>query len=369
MKSITRSFCRFVLGFALAGWAPLALSDENSLAAVEVAFNSANGTSPEEDTPSLKAAPLALLDKYIASLGPEQKSQVAARRGEFAVSSDGYLENVTIRSKPFDQKTKTLTMAAQGDINSGRSNQPIDAGAATVEDKKDKNPIVFIFVARRQLVVESTPAKVTTASHEVSSAQKDTSEQSRSGQTTVTTGEKNSRDATSILPVPRTADRFIYVMDDNAKATIDRRMSKVFVDRGFDVVPASKLIKPSKNEFDPDEFQKDFENSSDFTDDHRRMATRVCREAGVSMLATVIFTIGVKAIDPVTSSNTIVNVIVDATVRDCRKKLSLIVGSIGALQVNGLGADQTEAETAALDIAATKAANVLAGQLRDRGFR
>ncbi len=370
MKLITRSSCWIVLGFALVGWSPLAHgADTSPIAAVEVVCKSSKGASPEEDAQGLKAVKLALLDKYIASLGAERKTQVAARRGDLAVSSDGYLENVTIRSKQFDKKTKTLTLAAQGDINDGRITQLIDAAAAPVGDKGDKNPIVFIFVARRQQEVESKPAKVTTASQEMSSAQKDASEQSRSGQSTVTTGEKSSRAVSSISTVTRTTDRVVYVLEDNAKAGIDRTMSKVFVDRGFDVVPASDLVDPSKSEFDPDKLQKDFENSSQFTQEHQRMATRVCREAGAPMLAYGTLTICVKAIDPVNSRNTIVNVIVDAVVMDCRKTLSVKVGSIGALQVNGVGADQTEAETAALDIAATKAASVLADQLRNRGIR
>ena len=356
-----------VLGLAWASWTPPALGDDNSpIASVEVLCKSPKGASSDEEAQGLQAVKLALLDKYIASLGPERKPLVAARRGELVAALDGCLENVTTRSKQFDKKTQTLTLAAQGDINTGRINQLIDAGAAPAGEK---NPIVFIFVARRQLEVESKGAKVTTASQEMKSAEKNASEQSKSGEATVATADKNSQAVSSISSVTRTADRIVYALEDNAKAGIDRAMSKVFVDRGFDVVPASDLIEPSKGAFDPDKLQRDFETSSQFTLEHQRMATRVCREAGAPMLAYGTLTIAVKAIDPLNSRNTLVNVIVDAVVMDCRKPLSIKVGSIGALQVNGVGADQTEAETAALEIAATKAAGVLADQLRNRGIR
>jgi hypothetical protein len=367
MKAIIPSLRWIVLGLAWAGLALPAPGDDNSpIAFVELVCRSAKGASPEEEAQGLQAVKLALLDKHIASLGPERKALLAARRDELAASPDGYLENVATRSKRFDEKTKTLTLAAQADINSGRINQLIDGGTARAGEK---NPIVFIFVARRQQEVESGGPKVTTASQELKSAKEESSAQSRSGQTTVATGEKRSQAVSSISTVTRTADRIVYALEDNAKAGIDRTMSKVFVDRGFDVVPASELIDPSKGEFDPDKLQKDFEGSSQFSLAHQRMATRVCREVGASLLAYGTLTIGVKATDPVNARNTVVNVIVDAQVMDCRRPLSIKVGSIGALQVNGVGADQTEAETAALDLAATKAANVLADQLRNRGIR
>ena len=367
MKPIHPAILWLALVLSWASWTPPVRGDENSpIASVEVACKGAKAASPEEDARGVQAVKLALLDTYIASLGPERKALVASRRNELAASIDSYLENVAIRSKQFDKKTKTLTIAAQGDISTGRINQLVDAGAAQAGEK---SPIVFIFVARRQQEVESKSAKVTTASQEMKSAEKEASTQSRSGQATEATGEKSSQAVSSISTVTRTADRIVYALEDNAKAGIDRTISKVFVDRGFDVVPASELIGPSKGEFDPDKLQKDFENSSQFTLDHQRVATRVCREAGAPMLAYGTLTIGIKGADPANARNTIVNVIVDAVVMDCRKPLSIKVGSIGALQVNGVGADQTEAETAGIELAATKAANVLADQLRTRGIR
>jgi hypothetical protein len=367
MKSTARSVCWIVLGLVWANSSPSALGDDNTpIAFVELVCKSSKAATPQEEDQCLKAVKLALLEKYIASLGPERKPLVTARKEELAASIDTCLDNVVTRSKQFDTKTKTLTLAAQGDINTGRINQIIDGGAAV---GAEKNPIVFIFVARRQQEVESKGPKVTTGSQETKSAEKNASEQSRPGETTVAAADKSSQAVSTISSVTRTADRIVYALEDNAKAGIDRTISKVLVDRGFDVVPASELLGVSKGDFDPDKIQKDFETSSQFTLEHQRMATRVCREAGAPMLAYGTLTLGVKSIDPANGRNTIVNVIVDAVVLDCRKPLTIKVGSIGALQVNGVGADQTEAETAALDLAATKAANVLADQLRNRGIR
>ena len=239
MRPTIPSICWIVLGLAWVSWATPALADDNSpIAAVDLVCKSPKGATPEEEAQALQAVKLPLLDKYIASLGPERKPLVAARRGDLEASLDGCLENVTTRSKQFDKKTQTLTLAAQGDINTGRINQIIDAAAAPAGEK---NPIVFIFVARRQQEVESKGTKVTTASQEMKSAEKNASEQSKSGEATTATADKTSQAVSSISSVTRTADRIVYALEDNAKAGIDRTMSKVFVDRGFDVVPASDL--------------------------------------------------------------------------------------------------------------------------------
>ena len=143
----------------------------------------------------------------------------------------------------------------------------------------------------------------------------------------------------------------------------------IFVDRGFDTVSAADLVDASKGLFNPDKLQKDFETSSQFSLENQRLAVRACRDAGAPMLAYGTLTIGVQRIDPVNQRNVIVNVTIDAQILDCRKSLTIKVGSIGAVQVEGVGADQTQAENAALDMAAAKAAQVLADQLRSRGIR
>jgi hypothetical protein len=367
MKAVIRTARRLVFCVAWPGLILLALADDNSpISSVELVCRTSRGPSPLEEAQCMRALKLSLLEKYIASLGPERKGLVAARQQELAASIDTYLESVVVRSRQFEKKTKAFTLAAQGDINSARINQLIDGGTSA---SGPRNPIVFIFVARRQQEVESKGPKVTNGSQQIQTAETSTSEESKPGETTAGTAGKTSQATSTIRSVTRTADRIVYALEDNAKAGIDRTMSKVFVDRGFDTVPASELIGLSKGDFDPDKLQRDFEASSQFTLDHQRVATRVCREAGAPLLAYGTLTITAKTIDPANSRNTLVNVIVDAAVMDCRKPLTVKVGSIGALQVTGVGADQTEAETAAIDLAATKAANVLADQLRNRGIR
>ncbi len=339
-------------------------ADENApIAYTELVCKEAKGPSPTEEGQALRTVKVAMVEKYIASLGSERQALVSARRTEIVAAVDSYVENITIRSKQFDKKSKVLTLAAQGTVSKAKVDALIDSGSG------EKSPIVFIFVARRQSEVKNIGSVLETGTKDSISTTKSAAEESGKNEAVQSTGEETTAAKSSASSVTHKADKITYVLEDNAKSGIDGTISKVLVDRGFDVVPASELVGAPNGGFDADKFQKDFETSSEFTKEHQSLATRVCREAGAPMLAYGTLTIGMKKMDPVNNRNTIVNVIVDARVLDCRKQFAIKVGSIAALQVNGVGADQTEAETAALDIAAQKAATVLADQLRSRGIR
>lgn len=348
----------------LMGTALCSRGDENApIAFTTVTCKNAKGPSPEEEQAALAAVKLLMVDKHLASLDASRQQLVYPHKGEIIASVDTYLENLTVRTKEFDKKTKVLTLAAQATVNTTKVDALIGKTGG------EKAPIVFIFAARRQTVVEENGAMLATGTKVAESTTKSASEESGKNEVAQSTGEEASKQTSSASSVTRRADNITYKLEDNAKAGIEGTISKVLVDRGFDVVPASELVGAPNGGFDADKFQKDFETSSEFTKEHQSLATRVCREAGAPILAYGTLTIGMKRMDPVNNRNTIVNVIVQAVILDCRKQFAVKVGSIAALQVNGVGSDQTEAETAALDMAAQKAATVLADQLMKRGIR
>jgi len=364
-KSKIMPVCR-VVGLAL-GWllCTTTRAEETSpIAAVQLTCKGSKAASPEEEQKLVESAKNALMEKYLESLAPERKPAVETQKAVLFSNLDKYLENFTVRSREFDKNTRVYTLSAQADISATQINQLIDQGAGG-----EKSQIVFIFVARRQAEVESRGPQVTTATKEMGARETQAEARSSGGQASESVATKTSQAVTSTSTETRFAERITYVLEDNAKASIDNTMSKILVDRGFDVASAAELVDASKGKFNPDVLQRDFETSSQFSLEHQRLANRVCREAGAPLLAYGTLTIGVKRLDPANNRNTIVNVRVDAQIFDCRKRLAVKAGSIGALQVEGIGADQTQAETAAIDSAATAAANTLADQLRNRGIR
>jgi len=354
-----------VLTVALGGllFSAVRAEDTSPIAVAQLTCKGSKAACPEEEQQLVGSVKNALMEKYLESLPPERKPAVEARKAVLLSNLDRYLENFTVRSRQFDKKTRVYTLAAQADVNTTQINQLIDQGAGG-----EKSPVVFIFVARRQAEVESRGPQVTTGTKETSAREAQAEARSSGGLASESSATKTSQAVTSASSETRFAERITYVLEDNAKSSIDSTISKVLVDRGFDVASAAELVDAPKGQFNPDVLQKDFETSSQFSLEHQRLATRRCREAG-ALLAYGTLTIGVKRLDPANNRNTIINVLVEAQIFDCRKPLAVKVGSIGALQVEGIGADQTQAETAAIEKAATSAANTLADQLRNRGIR
>ncbi len=354
-----------VLGLALGSVLSTAHAEDASpIAAAQLTCKGSKAPTPEEEQKLVESVKTALMVNYLASLPTERKTSVETQKTVLYANLDQYLENFTVRSRQFDKKTRVYTLSGQAEINTTQISQLIDQGATG-----EKSPVVFIFVARRQAEVESRGPQVTTGTKETSARETQAEARSSGGQASESSATKTSQAVTSASTETRFAERITYVLEDNAKASIDSTISKVLVDRGFDVVSAAELVDASKGPFNPDVLQKDFETSSQFSLEHQRLATRRCREAGAPLLAYGTLTIGVKRLDPANNRNTIVNVLVNAQIFDCRKPLSVKVGSIGALQVEGVGADQTQAETAAIQSAATQVGNTLADQLRNRGIR
>lgn len=340
---------------------------ENSkpIAAIEFTCKSTRGPAPEELALAERQLKLKIFEIFLASLSDVRRELIRPHVAKRNGNHDDLFSQFNIRTKEFDKNKKILTLSAEGQIDLPKINSMIDLSSTPAE----KNPVVFVFVARRQVEVETRDAKVITGTQKSSSKSKEVESQSKPNKTVIDESEVSKNLITSIGVTTRTADRIIYALEDNLKAGVDRAITKVLVDRGFDTVPAAALVEVSKGIFNPDELQKDFETSSQFSQKNQVLATRVCREAGAPMLAYGTLTLGVKRPDPVNSQQVIVNVIVDAQILDCRKPLPIKVGSIGPLQIEGVGSDQTQAELVGLDLAATKAAQHLADQLRNRGIR
>jgi hypothetical protein len=321
---------------------------------------------PDDELAATQSVKVALMEKYFSSLEPARKTALDNKKATILASVDSYLDNFIVRDRsPFDKKTKTFSLSAQADINTAKINKLIDGDVASGEHQQ----IVFFFVARRVAEVESKGPKVITATRTIDSNESQAAAGSHSGTVsagTTTTAGSATESASAVI---RKADSVVYAVENNFTTDIARTMSGVLGDRGFEVVPAAALVETSGGKFNPDELQKDFETRSEFTSPHQAVAARTCREAGAPMLAYGTLTIGMKRIDPVNNQNTLTTVKIDAQILDCRKPLASSKGSIGGIQVEGVGADASEAEAAGIKLAAEKAANILADQLHNHGIR
>ena len=317
-----------------------------------------------EEATALAALKRSLLLQFINETPEPRRSLLNAKSDELVASIDIYLPQLTILDSKFDKATQTYTLVGEAEVDPVRFDKVIDQPGKSGKDPAQSN-ISWIFVARRQETVKEIGPKVATGSSRLKSDEAAAITSQQPGSSSVSTTSKSQDATVTESAVTKTADDVVYRLEDNKKASIDAAMSKVFVDRGFDVVPASELVRLSSNTFNPDKLQADFKTSSQFSLENQQTATTLCREAGLPFLAFGALTIGVKEGDPVTGM-TRVSVIIDAQVLDCRNKFVIKAGSIGALQVSALGPNQTEAETLALQKASEQAATIIADQLRQR---
>jgi hypothetical protein len=360
-----------LLAFSLTS--QLSADDTSPIASVEYSVRKKQGPTREEELQAEKELKAELVRKYIASLGPERKPLVEGRRTQLLANPDDLLENYTVRNRQFDRNSRRAMISAQADINVARVSALIDGTSPgqspAVQANGEKNPIVFIFAARRQARVETKAARLITGREQSTVVEAEAVVRASDGISASSSASTQRSTVTSASSVVRTADQISYVVEPHLTAQIDRTMSKVFVDRQFDAVSAAALVEATEGRFNPDDLEKDFESRSEFTMEHQRQATKAVRDAGAGFLAYGTLTIGVQRLDPANPERTIVSVIVDAQVLDCRRPLTVKVASIGALHVEGTGRDQTQAEVNGLELAAERAANVLADQLRQRGVR
>jgi hypothetical protein len=318
-----------------------------------------------EEATALAALKRSLLLEFINESPEPRRSLLNAKSDELLASMDLFLPQLTILDSQFDKATRTYTLVGEADVDPGRFDKLIDQPVKSANQNAVRSYISWIFVARRQATVKEIGPKVATGSSKLKSEEVAASASQQPGFSSVSTISKSEDAIVTESAVTKTADEVVYLLEDNKKASIDAVMSKVFVDRGFDVVPASELVRLSNNTFNPDKLQADFKTSSQFSLENQQTATRLCREAGLPFLAFGALTIGVKEGDPATGM-TRVSVIIDAQVLDCRNQFVIKAGSIGALQVSALGPNQTEAETLAIQKASEQAATIIADQLRQR---
>jgi len=150
------------------------------------------------------------------------------------------------------------------------------------------------------------------------------------------------------------------------RANIDRSMMKVFRQNGIRVLSLDELCEASEGKLVRDDLLKDVWKTSDFSAKNRREVVHAVRNlAEPTLVALGTFAIGPKRTESPTGE-TSVDVLVDATVINCRDHLTEIVASIGHLRVTTAGTNDFLAERAALEMAAERAAAELVSQLIKR---
>jgi hypothetical protein len=323
---------------------------------IEIQCASAKGPSPQEEAKALEELKRIILQDYIQNAPSSRQPLLAAHATAMLQTPDQFLTGLTTSTRIFDAKLRRLTLGASAGINIEAVNRVIDQQL----EGKPAVPILFIFVARRQVTVQEHDLEVTTGATSGAKASVAIRSAENGATGTASAGQSQTTGGSTI----RRADSITYAVEPQLRANIDRSMGEIFTQRGLEIIDASELFAASNGSLDVDALEKDFRTSSEFSTKNRVEITRVCRELGVPLMrAYGTLTLGLKRLEP-GSGATLIDVMIDAQVLDCRGPLAKRVASIGNVRVSGAGADQTAAERAALDLAAKRAANDLVDQIK-----
>lgn len=350
-----RNLLGFLAGLILS-LARLPAAQIGEVVTIEIQCADPKGPSAQEEAKALDELKKIILQDYIQNSGGARQPLLAAHAAAMLQTPDQYLVGLTTSTRIYDAKSRRLTLGASAGIRIDAINRVIDQKSAATPAV----PIVFIFVARRQQTVKEHDLAVTTGSRSGADASAVVSD-SRNG---VRAGASAGQSETTGGSTTRQADTITYEVEAQLRANIDRAMGKFFRQRGLKIIPSAELYEASDGKLDLDELQKDFRTSSEFSLKNRREITRVCRNLPKpAMLAFGTLTLGVKRLEA-SSGATVIDVMIDAQVLDCREALTEQVASIGNVRVSGAGVDQTSAERTALDVAAERAANDLVDQIK-----
>jgi hypothetical protein len=194
-----------------------------------------------EEATALAALKRSLLLEFINESPEPRRSLLNAKSDELLASVDLYLPQLTILDSQFDKATRTYTLVGEADVDPGRFDKLIDQPGKSGKQNAAQSNISWIFVARRQETVKEIGPKVAIGSSRLKSDEAAASASQQPGSSSVIATSKSQDATVTETAVTKTADDVVYRLEDNKKASIDAAMSKVFVDRGFDVVPASEL--------------------------------------------------------------------------------------------------------------------------------
>jgi hypothetical protein len=331
---------------------------------VEIVCSNGKGPTAEEESKCLRQLKAGLLEDYLATADPARANLLAPLRDRILANPDSYLDGFTKAGANFDVKTKRYTVSGYTSIKYAAIDRLIDQPTPGVK----RNPILFIFVARRQSMVREHGLEVSTSAVTGIGSQASVEAESSSRGAEASANEQVRQGVSTSSSVARKADSIVYQLEKHLQGSIDRSFSEVLVNRQYDVAPAEELFDESNPESNLEEMEKDFATSADFSVKHRKKIIDLCREKA-PILAYGTLTLLMKRQDPRNAAITLIDVGVEAQVLDCRGAVSIKVGSVGRAKVTGSGADQSSAELAGIEIAAAMAANKIADQLRSRGIQ
>lgn len=301
---------------------------------------------------ALKAAKMMALKKYFSSLGPAQQKLLRELQPRIEANPDEFLTGTAIVAEDVNKSMKVYNLVVRAEINEElikselKLNIPSNAIASG-----DGSAISALFVARRITSTKQFSERQTTVTQE----QAELSSGYSDGMETLSKTQAKSSGGN----VVRKASRNTY--GKLSSTDFDAAFNDVMTSNGFETIDyadvASECAGPAYSQV-----QSAFMKTDELPQNLRKQVINAAKKCEIRYLAIGYLNVSAPTTDSV-SGNRKVIVSVNGMVWDVKKRLPRKVGSVGPVQAFGLGPDDDTARRVALDVAAKKAADVIASQL------
>lgn len=319
-----------------------------------------SGPDAASNKAALGAAKRAAWDIYTSRFNDAKMKTYLANKERFTGNIDEYVKDLTIVDQQTDATSHTLRVAVRANINETAVDVILNSTSeASHQGSGNGSTLVFVFLAREVTKSKSFDARV--AKVERVDSSRTSMEKAADSDDVEATGSRSSdmKEVTYGGSVERKRAETVY--DVTSPEDVTAAMSDVLSTSGFEIAAYDDVVANCGG-VDRNVVMKEFGASDDMTMQTRRSMIGASRQCGASLFATGTIDVGVQDTDPVTG-NKRVYVSVRGQVWDIRQALPRKVASVGPVQFQGLGPDESVARRNALNLASRNAAKTLVDQL------
>ena len=350
-KSIKLLLAPLALSFALVSGAQ-AIETRGQIAYSYEGGIFSDSPSDEDKATALKTAKITALKKYLSSLGPAQQKLLRDLQPRIEANPDEFLTSCAIVAEDVNKKTKVFNLVVRVGINEQLINAELKANTASnMAASGSGSAFSSLFVARR--ITESKQFK----ERETTVTRSEAEQSGNYSQGTETASKTEMKQTGG--NVVRKASKNTY--GKLSSTDFDASFNEIMTSNGFETIDysdvASECGGPAYSSL-----QNAFMKGDELPQDLRSKAIKAAKKCDVQFFAAGYLNVGAPETDSVSGNRKVV-VSVNGMVWNIQKRLPRKVGSVGPVQAFGLGPDDDTARRAALEIAAKKAADIIASQL------
>ena len=314
---------------------------------------------PEDRAKAFEAAKISILEDYASGMSTSERRNFDAISSTLKANIDNYVKQPSKLDEETDKDSKTYTVYVRANVDVTAVDEAIQKTAGG-GDFAEREYILFTFAARRQSEIKSFDAKRTTRADTDSTTGAEEAPAGNAQNAVSSTSKRTSEIKVSGGSTVQKSDEIQYAVFSSE--SVNTAVSQVFTEANFEVVPIFEVDGTIG-----DLFKGDFSHGEDVSNENRKYATDVTRDADIPFFAYGLLDVGQAEVDPATGQDVVV-VSVNAQIYDLTKRFARKVASVGT-QYRGFGSTVTSAQENALRLAAEKTASDLTQQLMSKGIR